>query len=477
MLRNRIKNILFMSSDEEIETVTTVGGMIDQFGIFEICRPAAMQPPMFALKVRDKAMAYVKEVEHKNAKRIYRPIKTVPWKLPTELEKAENEKALWDEIRACIYDHIDLPNEADYELLTAWVMATWLQEKWQSFPFLNFFGSMECGKSRSNEILSKLAFRGWNATYVSVASMYRVCDEWHPTLIMDEVEPILKQPEIIALLNASYRKGSTVPRQTPQQDGTFKTEFFELFGFRVLSGTKELPPTLKSRSIVFHMRKSVRPIKMFIDEARCTSIRNKLLNYRFEKMLALEHEGDEGAFCKVGGLEDIALRLGSGRLAEIFFCLYDVAPTDELKTKIIEYAANLGKERTDELASSDDSICLTAILRVKNQGKMTSSLILINDVAQEVNKDLQYNEQWTNRKIGSLCSRLGFKKQTNRQKLTCIKWDNQLSEALKKDLRYAVCFQAEEAPLPPTPETPPSSPSPPNPEPQIEERKDGWKNR
>ncbi len=253
-----VKNILMMTADiEETETVTTVGGMLNQYGIFELTQPAPLQPACFALSVKNKPLAYTSQVEHKNAKKLYKPVKVVPWQLPTELEKAENDLALWNDVRACIFEHVDLPNADDYDILTAWVLATWLQEKWVSFPFLNFYGAMECGKSRTNEILSRLAFRGWNATFVSVASLYRVCDEWHPTLILDEVEPILKNPEIVSLLNASYRRGATVPRQTPQPDGTFKTEFYELHGFRVLSGTKELPQTLKSRSIVFHMRKAI----------------------------------------------------------------------------------------------------------------------------------------------------------------------------------------------------------------------------
>ncbi len=159
-------------------------------------------------------------------------------------------------------------------------------------------------------------------------------------------------------------------------------------------------------------------------------------------------------------MEEIATQLGSGRMAEIFYCLIQVAPTVELKNRIMQYAKDLNKEREEELASSDDSVCLTAILRVFNLGWMQSSLILIKDIAEEINKELPYAEQWTHRRVGSLCSRLGFKKQTNRQKLTCIKWDSVLVDALKKDSRYKVCFQAEEA-SPPTPKVSPSSSKPP----------------
>lgn len=471
-----VKNVLKMVKQDPQENVATVGGMLDSYGVFELCRPAPLQPPCFALKIKGKPTGYVNEVEDVNHGRTYKPIKKVPWPLPEEPTSYETEQQLFDEIRSCIYNHLDLPNENDYTILTAWVMATWLQERWISYPFLNLFGAMEAGKSRANEILGRLAFRGWNATFVSSASLYRVCDQWHPVLLLDETEAMLKQQDIVGLLNASYRKGSTVPRQQQKDDGGFETEFYELHGFRVLAGTRELPQTLKSRSIVFHMRKAVRPIKMFIDEKRCTTIRNKLLQYRFNKMLA-GHAGHAGAYSEVGlgELEEIAQKMGSSRLAEIFHPLISVAPNQQIKNSLIEYAINLNKERNEELSSSDESITLTAILKMHTLNKMSKGLILIKDIANEINSNLSYNEQWSYRKVGSLCSRLGFKKATNHDKLTCIKWDQKLINELKKDSRYAACFITESSQtldskdsygttteqVPPTPETSPASPASP----------------
>lgn len=334
----------------------------------------------------------------------------------------------------------------DYDILTAWIFSTWLLERWIVIPFLNFYGTMETGKSKANEILAKLSFRGWNATFVTPPSLFRVCENWHPCLCLDETETILKNPEIVGLLNASYRKGVTVPRQVPNADGTFETQFFETFGFRALSGTHQLPPTLTSRSIVFHMRKAVRPIRLFIDEQRAHALRNKLLAYRFKTMLAGD-EGQEGHSGRVGvglGLEEFGNTLGNGRLAELFYCLWQVAPNEEMKNKILDYAKELGKEKLEELSTSDESVCLSAIMTCYRHGKIAHGLMLVKDIGEEINKSLSFNEVWTYRKVGSICSRLGFKKHFNRQKLTCIKWDIKLIENLKQDARYATCFEEEE---------------------------------
>lgn len=462
--RQSFRNDLFLKKEKEpLATTYGIGSLIDSYGIFELVQASTVGPPSFALQIKEKPIAFVHEVELANQSLRVLPAEKVPWPLATETQEYDTEEALWNEIRLFVCDHLDLPNEMDYDILVAWILATWLLEKWIVIPFLNFFGTMETGKSKANEILAKLSFRGWNATYVTPPSLFRVCENWHPCLCLDETETILKNPEIVGLLNASYRRGTTVPRQVPNADGTFETQFFETFGFRALSGTHQLPPTLASRSIVFHMRRATRKIKLFMDEERAASARNKLLAYRFKKMLNEGDEGGKGHSSRVGvGLEEFGDMLGNGRLAELFYCLWTVAPNEEMKNKIIGYAKDLGKERADELSTSDESVCLSAIITCYRHGKITHGLILVKDVGDEINRSLSFNEQWTYRKVGSICSRIGFRKHFNRQKLTCVKWDNKLIESLKQDPRYTTCFEEEEAT--PTPENASSTPSTPSPE-------------
>jgi hypothetical protein len=284
-LKNALCMVKAVDPNEPYKTAYSVGDRLGFYGIFELCKPAPTQPPCFALRIKKQPIKYVSEIEDKNRRINFKPITSVPWMLTGELEPYENEEELFQSIRNCIYAHVDTPKDTDLDVLTCWVMATWLQEKWIAFPYLNFYGAHSCGKTRLNEVLGRLAFRGWNCTYVSTASLFRVTDKWHPVLLIDEIEPLLKMQEIVSLLNSGYRKGSTIPRQTPQTDGTYQTEFFEVYGFKTTSGIRELPATLRSRSIIFHMRSATRPIRLFIDEKTCTTLRNQLLSYRFTQLL------------------------------------------------------------------------------------------------------------------------------------------------------------------------------------------------
>ena len=153
-----------------------------------------------------------------------------------------------------------------------------------------------------------------------------------------------------------------------------------------------------------------------------------------------EHEHSEKI--KEITVEDLADILGSSRLAELFHPLIVVAP-QHLKTEIIEYAKDLAKERLSELTLSAEATVLLAILECANKGFLHNGRILIKDVTNQINKDLEYSEQWTNRRVGQIIGRLGFEKVRTRNGSALI-WNRNLIERLKLDPRYAKIFRLAE---------------------------------
>lgn len=118
-----LKNLMFCirNEDKAFERKYAVGGCLDRYGIFELCQPTPTQPPCYVPKIREKPLAYVREVEDKNHKILNKPPKTVPWSLPTEPEEINRDEQLYQEICDCIHAHLDLPNEGDYDVLGAWM--------------------------------------------------------------------------------------------------------------------------------------------------------------------------------------------------------------------------------------------------------------------------------------------------------------------------------------------------------------------
>jgi hypothetical protein len=460
----KIRNILKMAEKEPAETVSSVGGLVDQFAIFEMVTPSATQPPLFAYQKRGEVLAYLSQVQHKNVRKVYVPTKSVvPWTLAGEPSPYGDAEILWNEVKECIMAHVDLADAEAYDVLVSWVFASWTLERWSIAPYLFFFGSFGTGKTRCLEVLSKLCSRGWLALYVTPANVYRPLQLWKPSLFLDEAEIYGDKHEILGLLNGSYRKGQYVARQKGT-DGEYETEFFDCFGFKAIAGTKDLAKTLRSRCIIFQTTNATRKIRFFVDEKRCTELRNKLLMWRFDKML----EGTEGTDDISERLEALVQDIGNQRETELFYPLISVCPNKEIVDRLIAYAKSSAARKLDEMSLTAEATCLSAILAAKNTGNMKDGKLLIQDITAAVNKNLSYEEAWKERFTSSLCSRLGFQKSRGSQGKAVIIWSEALVERLRKDARYSLCFSSDKPTEPKQPSVP-SEPSIP-----IEQRKGGW---
>jgi len=409
------------------------GGVIGRHTVYEQVKPKGTTKPSFAVMQKGKPINYVSEIEDEAF--VYYPFEKVPWAMSEEPADYGTEADLWNELRECVVAHLDFQDESAYDILVAWILATWQLEKWKSVPYLFFYGPLESGKTRSLELLAQLCFRGWLALYLTVANLYRPLEMWKPTVFLDEAEIYSGKDEVIGLMNASYRKGQLVARQVETAEG-FKTAFFDCFAFKTLAGTRSLAKTLQSRCITFKMSKATRPVELFVDEEWTGKLRRKLLMYRFKQFCDESDESDDF----LGKAKKLGERIGSGRLIELFFPLYQVAPTTELKERIVKHALEIGVARLEELALSDEVVTLSAVLEAFASGACMKGIILIKKISDIINSTLSFNEQWGNRRVSAVCGRIGFAKAHTREGIA-IKWNPRLIERLKKDSRYKTCFE------------------------------------
>ncbi len=462
-ISGNLQNLLYMvSQDNEtpLSTVKNAGGTIDAYGVYELVQASTVGKPCFALKLKKKPLGFVKEVELPNQKLKVLPLEKAPWTLPTEPLSYANMETLWSEVKQCLYEHLDLPDSAAYDVLTSWVFASWLLEKWQIAPYLFFFGTFGTGKTRALEVLSKLCSRGWLALYCTPASLYRPIENWKPTIFLDESECYGSQHEILGLLNGSYRRGQFVARQR-ENEGDYETEFFDCFSFKAIAGTKDLAKTLRSRCIIFQTSHATRKIKFFVDEKKCTELRNKLLIWRMTTLL--EGEGSElSEDAPEASLEALVETVGNQREVELFYPLLAVAPNKEIYDKLINYAKASASRKLEEMSLTAEATCLSAILTCKQTGKIENARILIQDITAKANENLSYEEAWKERFTSSLCSRLGFQKSRGAKGKAVIVWSQPLIDRLRKDQRYSLCFATDGLETP-SESSEPSNDKPPQP--------------
>lgn len=105
-----------------------------------------------------------------------------------------------------------------------------------------------CGKTTTLAVLQQLVSDPLPVVDITPASLFRFTDQYHPTLLLDEADAIRdKINDMRVLFNAGHsRHMYLVPRCNKE---TGATEFFDVFGARILAGIGNLPDTIMDRSI------------------------------------------------------------------------------------------------------------------------------------------------------------------------------------------------------------------------------------
>jgi len=353
------------------------------------------------------------EVKKEKSTGEFRPFERIIWKSIDEAKDYQSEQELWSEVKRFIYEHMDI--QEGYDVLTAWILASWTPERWNAVPYLFFFGPAASGKSRALEVLKAIGYRPLMTASASLSAIFRVIEMWHTTLLLDETEVYMRKDrtEILNLLNSGYRKDTPAMRVEETKEGQREVKFYDCFGFKALAGTKDLMETLKSRCIVFSMSKAIREIKQEIDKDWAKAIREKLLSYRF-KMLSKKEPLEQPDVLR-------------GRLRELFDPLIIVAPITE-KNPIIQQAKKIEATLKEEEETSFESIVFHTIFKI--HGDTQDEKITIADITKIVNEGLEMDEMLTNIRVGQIAKMLGFKKCLKGGGKRAIRWDKEVVERL-----------------------------------------------
>jgi len=372
----------------------------------------------------------------------YVPLKKCPWPLPGEpLEPGDD---LWRDVRQFIYDHVDLPDDRLYDLLTAWIMATWLREAWPVVPYIFFHGPVSSGKTRGLEVLHALCYRAIMGCNMSESAVFRAVERWKPTVLLDETEIYTKEGRTAVqnLLNAGYRRNQYAIRVRTVEKGTPVLDLFDVFGFKALAGTKGFKDTLESRSIAINMGKNLRKIRFQIDKEGALKLRSRLLLWRWRRLF----DGLDGFDGFLGGVPKL-LNFTDGRVMELFSCL--VAVTNEGREAIISYARKLHNERIDAEETSIEAEVTETI--AKCAGSVVNNRFSTAIIRETFNQPRPEKEKWKTTSIGWVIKRLGFKKKRMQDGTRGWLWNERLLRRWMK--RYGI---------PPTILEKPSSPSKPS---------------
>ena len=334
----------------------------------------------------------------------YSPYEKTPWKVANQLTPFEGLDILRREIKTFIKAHLFVMEQAHYDILTSWIIASWVQECWTVVPYIFFYGPINSGKTRGLEILNTLSFRGLLASNISTASLYRATETWHPTLILDETETYTKEKkaEVFGILNSGYRRGQYAIRVKDDQDKTVET--FDVFGLKALAGTYSLKNSTESRCIIVNTIKAGKNnLKKILDEEWALKLRNKLLGFRFDMLDNVRRFAVYDVLPEGSAYDSVSFL--SGREMELFGCLIAVAGED-LET-IISFAKKFSENKASEERASVEA----EIAQILGQEGMINDkdFVLTDNITNKLNENRKQQEAFSNRSVGWIMRKLGFK--------------------------------------------------------------------
>jgi putative DNA primase/helicase len=167
--------------------------------------------------------------------------------------------ALLNEVSETIRRYIVLDVE-QADAMALWAAYTWFIDVVKVAPLAIITApEMACGKSQLLDLMAKIVMRPLSSNNMKSATLFRIAEKWHPSLMLDEVDLMLKSDdEIINLVNAGHHRGASQVWRLVGDNHEPKS--FDVWGAKCFAGIaleKIFPPSTMSRAIVIRMRRKM----------------------------------------------------------------------------------------------------------------------------------------------------------------------------------------------------------------------------
>jgi len=173
-----------------------------------------------------------------------------------------NELAeLLDQTRHFLTRYVVFATPEQAEACALWVGHTWLYDQFDIAPYL-WLRSAEkrSAKTLLQDCLELVVREPLATSGASLAAIFRAVNEWHPTLLLDEVDAIFNRKngdaseDLRGLLNSGYRRGRPYLRIVGE-GRKMRVEKFDTYSPKCIASIGGLPDTIADRSIMVILRR------------------------------------------------------------------------------------------------------------------------------------------------------------------------------------------------------------------------------
>jgi len=167
---------------------------------------------------------------------------------------------LFAEIANLLKRYIDLEDDSDYALVSAWIIGTYFFPLFSAYPFLHIKAPKRSGKSQLLGLLRQLCFNAVKAR-PSLAALSDTVDALRGTYLIDQADSLSRKgnEDLLDILADSYKKGGGKRRVVEfGKDKARSVTEFETYGPKAFASIKELPEDLRDRCLIVSLMRSAR---------------------------------------------------------------------------------------------------------------------------------------------------------------------------------------------------------------------------
>jgi putative DNA primase/helicase len=172
---------------------------------------------------------------------------------PEPWDESVDGAKLLDELTAIIHVYVILEDEEAW-CVALWIVYTYAADAFRFSPRLGVTSATRgCGKSTLFDLIRTLAFRGQSTANITAAAVFRMIDQYHPTLLIDEADQFLgSKDDLKGLLNSGHKRGDKIWRVLGENQDL---RGFDIFGPVAIGQIGMLPNTLIERAIPIVMKR------------------------------------------------------------------------------------------------------------------------------------------------------------------------------------------------------------------------------
>ncbi|MEM2137220.1 MAG: hypothetical protein QXI93_04615, partial [Candidatus Methanomethylicia archaeon] len=329
-------------------------------------------------------------------------------------------KDLFEDIKKGLRQYINFCwDERLYDLVSCWIIASYFFGVFPAFPFLYFYGSQGCGKTRAGLTVTLMSRHGFKVIDPSDASLYRLAQAIKPTMLIDESLLGLHAWRII---RSAFKRGFQVPRVDKTSKESFIISLFETFMPVVFASTK-LPSELggeeadEARAIIINMQQAKDPSGEDPEPEDFADIRDNLYLSRMLLINEVLKSFQEIKTMDYGFY---------GHEREVWLPIFTIANIigKEVLKNIEDLAIQL-HELKSLMQYKEERILLMALSSIMNEQEdpfTFNASMLIEPIKQVLTDEGEYDEYtfpkiWKVERIGRILTKMGiYKRRTGKRR-------------------------------------------------------------